>query len=143
MFEGHPFRDAPARRLPSARIQPRVSGFAKFAWIGLIAVIWNLITMWQLEGAEEATYTHGTDTITDRERFASLTVTATSDPREIADGAASTVIPQDAVPSFIAPNNKIVWRVMVKGDIPRWPDIEDEFLVDVVAHRRVRAKAAA
>ena len=216
---GHPFRDAPARKLLSARIQPRVSRFARFFGIGVVALIWNGLTgyhfgtavmsgegsaiafmsifviigllllatavhallamfnptvelfaseaqpalgetlelRWRLagkagrvlrlqvalEGIEEATYKRGTDTTTDRHTFAKLGVAATTDPAEIADGTASVVIPHDAVPSFSAPNNKIVWRLVIQGEIPSWPDIDDEFLVDVVANRRVRAKAAA
>lgn len=31
MFEGHPLRDAPARKLPSALIQPRSSRWVTFA----------------------------------------------------------------------------------------------------------------
>ncbi len=219
MFEGHPFRDAPVRKLPSARIKPKVSRFARFAGIGIVALIWNVLVglqlasalslgpvsaivlaslfmivglmilgaavhallaifnpdvevlasvgqpalgeplelRWRLagkssrvrrlqidlEGTEEATYTHGTDTVTDRQRFEYIAVTATADPAEIAEGTATIVIPAGAVPSFYAKNNKIVWRIVVKGEIHHWPDIDDEFLVEVIPHRRVRVTVAA
>ena len=219
MVEGHPFRDAPVRKLPSARIKPKVSRLAKFAGIGIVALIWNVVVGWQftsavslgpfsaiafvslfvivgllllggavhallaifnpvvellvsveqpalaeilelrwrlvgrssrvrllqidLEGTEEATYTHGTDTVTDRHRFVHLTIIDTNDRAEIADGTASIVIPVGGVPTFTAKNNKIVWRLVVHGDVPSWPDIKDEFPFEVVAHRRLRAKVAA
>ena len=75
--------------------------------------------------------------------FQTLDVTGTTKPAEIAEGRATVVIPHDAVPSFTAKHNKIVWRLLVQGEIPNWPDIEDEFVLDVVAHRRVRRKEAA
>ena len=219
MVEGHPFRDAPTRKLPSARIKPHDSRFAKFIGIGVIAVLWNLGVGWQfvsavqlgpgsaiafvslfvvfglvllgaavhaglalfnptveifaddeqpvigdrlelrwrltgkasrvrllriiIEGTEHATYTRGSDTTSERHTFQTLDVTGTTKPAEIAEGRATVVIPHDAVPSFTAKHNKIVWRLLVQGEIPNWPNIEDEFVLDVVAHRRVRRKVAA
>lgn len=206
------------RTLPSARIEPDVSRFAKFIGVAVLAVIWNVICGWQLvsavklgpgsaiafvslfaivglvvlgcavyaflglfnptvevlvakeqpvlgeplelrwrlagkssrvqrlqitlEGVEEATYMRSSDTKTEHHRFLNVAIAETSDPGEIADGA-TILIPRDSVPSFSAKYNKIVWRLVVQGEIANWPDIEDEFIVDVVAHRRVRAKAAA
>ncbi len=48
MFEGHPFRDAPMRRLPSAKLERRSSRWADFAAHGGVAAIWNAIVGWQL-----------------------------------------------------------------------------------------------
>lgn len=217
MFEGHPFRDAPARKLLSARIQSRGSRLPTFVAIGAVAVVWNAICWWQfasavklgpptaiafmlvfvliglvllgsaihaflalfnptveifaddqqlaigdklelrwrltgkasrvrmlritIEGAEHATYTRGTDITTERHTFRTLDVAGTTDPAEIADGGAIVLIPHDAVPSFTANNNKIVWRLLVQGEIPNWPDIDDEFVLDVVGSRRARASA--
>jgi len=31
-------------------------------------------------------------------------------------------IPDNAAPSFIVPDNKIIWTVVIEIDIPRWPD---------------------
>lgn len=219
VFEGHPFRDAPMRKLPSARIKPHVSRFAKFIGVAVVAVIWNVICGWQLvsavklgpgsaiafvsffalvglvllgsavhaflgmfnptvevlvaedqpvlgealelrwrlagkssrvqrlqialEGIEEATSIRGDDTRIERQRFMNVAIAAATDPDEIADGTATILIPRDSVPSFSAKHNKIVWRLLVQGEIANWPDIDEEFIVDVVAHRRVRAKAAA
>lgn len=219
MFEGHPFRDAPVRKLPSAQIKPRISRRARFAAYAVMAAFWcticgvllttavhsrdvlfigfmvlfvvpglvflgyavhaflglfnpvveifvdedrpalgeSLELRWRLvgkaarvrrlqidlEGVEEATYTRGTDTITDRERFMTLAITSTVEAAEIVDGTAVIEIPRGAVPSFTAKNNKIIWRLVVRGVIPNWPDIHDEMLLDVVADRRVRVSKAA
>lgn len=96
-----------------------------------------------LEGTEAATYRRGTDVVTDRHIFVSLTIATTRDRAEIAEGKATIVFPEAAVPSFTAKNNSIVWRLIVRGDVPSWPDIHDVFTLDVVAHPRVRRKAAA
>lgn len=217
MFEGHPFRDAPARKLLSARIQSRGSRLPSFAAIGVVAVVWNAICWWQfasavklgpptaiafmllfvlfglvllgsavhaflalfnptveifaddeqpaigdtlelrwrltgkasrvrmiritIEGTEHATYKQGDDITTERHTFQTLDVAGTTEPAEIADGRATVLIPHDAVPSFTANHNKIVWRLIVQGEIPNWPDIDDEFVLDVVGSRRARVSA--
>jgi hypothetical protein len=33
--------------------------------------------------------------------------------------------------SFAARNNKITWTLRVRGEIPKWPDIDDEYPVHV------------
>jgi hypothetical protein len=219
VFEGHPFRDAPGRKLLSARIQTRGSRLPTFVAIGLVAAVWNVICWWQfasavklgpptaiafvllfvliglvllgstvhaffalfnptveifaddekpaigdklelrwrlmgkasrvralriiMEGTEQATYTRGTNTTTERHTFLTLDVAGTTEPAEIADGGATVLIPHDAVPSFTAKNNTIMWRLLVQGEIANWPDIDEAFPLDVVAHRRLRTKAAA
>lgn len=219
MFEGHPFRDAPVRTLPSALIKPRMSRWASFAAIGGVAAIWNTICGWQLfvaidsglvryivfvsmfvmigvvllvaavqallaafnptvellahveqpvlgepfelhwrltgkasrvrqlridlEGIEEATYTRGGDIVTDRHTFLNQTIATTNDRSEVAEGSATFVFPANVVPSFTSSNNKIVWRMVVRGEIQSWPDIHDIFPIDVVGNPRVRRKAAA
>jgi hypothetical protein len=84
-----------------------------------------------LQGREEAQYRRGTDTHTDRETFATLTVIDTGEPFTIANGSASFGVPADTVPSFKAEHNKIVWSLKVTCDIPGWPDSEEEYEVVV------------
>jgi hypothetical protein len=84
-----------------------------------------------LQGREEAQYRRGTDTHTDRETFATLTVIDTGEPFTIANGSASFGVPADSVPSFKADHNKIVWSLKVTCDIPGWPDSEEEYEVVV------------
>lgn len=82
-----------------------------------------------LQGREEAQYRRGTTTHTDRETFATVTVIDTSEPFTIANGSASFGVPADAVPSFKAHHNKIIWSLKVSCDIPHWPDSEEEYEV--------------
>lgn len=84
-----------------------------------------------LEGTEEATYRRGTDTRTDRETFASIPIVDTTEPFEMAAGSASFHIPADAMPSFKADRNEIVWKLKVVPEIPGWPDCEDDFEIVV------------
>jgi len=82
-----------------------------------------------LQGREEAQYRRGTSTYTEREIFATVTVVDSVEPFTIANGSASFGVPADAVPSFKADHNKIIWSLKVSCDIPRWPDSEDEYEV--------------
>jgi len=85
-----------------------------------------------LEGVEEATYRRGTKTSTDTRVFQRIPVVAADDGRTIASGRAAVVIPDNVVPTFSAPNNKLHWRLIVRGEIPRWPDISDDYAVQIL-----------
>jgi hypothetical protein len=84
-----------------------------------------------LEGREEATYRHGTSTSTDRKPFLKLELAGTTNPAEMAAGQAKVKMPLDTVPSFKSDNNKIVWAIKVEGEIARWPDLKEEFAIEV------------
>jgi len=84
-----------------------------------------------LEGREEATYGRGTNTSTDKEVFALIQIVDTADPVAMHSGSAKLHVPPGAMHSFKAANNKIVWALKVHGEIPRWPDIKDEYPVEV------------
>jgi hypothetical protein len=83
-------------------------------------------------GREEATYRRGTDTTTDRHTFAELELFNDTDAAALASGQASVTIPADSMHTFLAPNNKIVWSLHVKGEIPKWPDVDEEFPITVL-----------
>lgn len=81
-----------------------------------------------LVGREEAKYRRGTDTVTDREVFYEETLVEALDPGEIARGGeVEFAVPEGSLHTFEAPNNKVFWRLVVRGTIPRWPDIADEY----------------
>ena len=80
-----------------------------------------------LEGREEATYRRGTDTVTDREVFATHSLVDTANEWEIPHGSAALAVPDDTMHSFTAGNNKIIWEVKVSGVISRWPDVDQHF----------------
>ncbi|MEL7087788.1 MAG: hypothetical protein AAGL98_05000, partial [Planctomycetota bacterium] len=89
-----------------------------------------------VEGLERATYTRGTDRITDEHQFFERTLyeAESLDRRDpmAREHAVEMEIPADTMHSLDAPNNKILWRVKVHGDIPRWPDVKDEYEFAVV-----------
>jgi len=88
-----------------------------------------------LEGREEATYRRGTSTHTDRRVFASIPVI--DQPAPVApQGRQKLRVPADTMHSFDASNNKIVWSLRVRSEIPKWPDSDDEFALTVAPRRR-------
>jgi len=90
-----------------------------------------------LEGQEEATYRQGTDTKTDREVFATIQIVDTDPSMQMAQGSARVAVPEDAMPSFKADRNKIVWTLKAACEIPGWPDSDDEYEI-VVAPAALR-----
>ena len=85
-----------------------------------------------LEGREEATYRRGTRTYTDKEVFTTMTLVDTADPLEMPQGKTQLAIPADAMHSFDAGHNDIVWSLHVKGEIVRWPDVSEEYTLLLV-----------
>jgi len=77
---------------------------------------------------EKITYRRGTDTYHEDRKIWSATV-LNSDRVEVLSGRPfkQTVeldVPADAMHSFHASNNEIVWKLVVKGVLSRWPDFE-------------------
>lgn len=86
-----------------------------------------------LEGQEEVTYRRGTDTHTDTRIFEVVEIAKLSKSQlRMATGSSVIDIPASAIPSFSASNNRIKWYIRTRGNIPRWPDIDDEFTVEMV-----------
>lgn len=81
----------------------------------------------KLEGVEESTYRRGTRTYTDKETFATIDILDTSERHELISGEASLKVPADTMHSFKASNNKIIWTLKVHANIPKWPDVKEEF----------------
>jgi len=84
-----------------------------------------------LQGREEARYRRGTDTHTDKHVFYTLVLAEASDPMSIERGSGTIRIPAGTMHSFASNNNKIIWTLTVKGDINRWPDVDETFDVTV------------
>jgi hypothetical protein len=80
-----------------------------------------------LTGKESASYRRGTDTVTDHHEFFSLELITTENTIEMERGQAVVHIPNHFMPTFEGRNNKITWKLVVTGDIPRYPDINDEY----------------
>ncbi len=79
-----------------------------------------------LEGQEEATYTRGTTTSTDKLVFATLDLVDV-EPPAVASGSIAITVPGDTMHSFSADHNKIVWTLKVAGEIRGWPDVAQHF----------------
>jgi len=85
-----------------------------------------------LVGTESASYRRGTRTVTDDKVFAEIPVVTTTREMEMIGGTATLAIPDDVMHSFIGKSNKITWALKVKGDIPRWPDIDETFSIVIL-----------
>lgn len=85
----------------------------------------------ELEGRESATYRRGTDSVTDHHTFFSEKLFSTRHPATLARGSVTLRIPERTMPTFESANNKISWRLVFRGDIPNWPDVNEEFPVTV------------
>jgi hypothetical protein len=84
-----------------------------------------------LKGREEARYRRGTDTSTDTHEFHSEVLAEATDPVNIERGSGTIRIPTGTMHSFSANNNKIIWTITVKGEISRWPDVDESFDITV------------
>lgn len=85
-----------------------------------------------LEGREEARYRRGTSTSTDRHVFAQLVITDTADPLQIREGHAQLTVPARLVHTWDGGNNKIIWELQVRGEIPRYPDVSEDFPITIL-----------
>ena len=74
-------------------------------------------------GTETATYTRGTDTVTDTSHFGLVPIVETTETEEISFGSQTITIPTDAVHTFKDSNNEIFWAIQVRADIPLFPDV--------------------
>lgn len=84
-----------------------------------------------VEGAEVATYRQGTDTRTETKIFYKNEVVKLTDASQIAQGFQLTSLPVDTMHSFEGSKNKIQWRIKVSGAIGFWPDVQDNFPINV------------
>lgn len=84
-----------------------------------------------VEGIEHVTYAQGTSTATDTSLFFHEVLYQATSPREIERGNFEIKIPETTMHSFEARHNKILWSLLVRGDIPRWPDVTESFELNI------------
>lgn len=84
-----------------------------------------------LQGREEAVYTRGTSTYTDKNVFMTIPIIETKSKSTLKKGSASLKLPDGIMPSFEAQHNKIIWSILVQGEIPKWPDVQDEYIISI------------
>ncbi|MCX5660741.1 MAG: DUF3592 domain-containing protein [Planctomycetota bacterium] len=118
--------------LAAGSIAPGESADLEYTFVGRT----GLLRSWQvtLEAREEATYGRGTNTITDKNVFFTQVVVDSADAPLGVDrrGHAVVAIPADAIHSFDAPRNKVVWLLRVTGDVAFLPNIKDEYRIVVL-----------
>lgn len=85
----------------------------------------------RLQGIERARYRQGTDTHTASNTFHDQVVFETADRHHIASGQATVTVPSGTMHSFDGGNNEIIWSLTVRGDIARWPDVSEEFVITI------------
>jgi len=95
-----------------------------------------------LEGREEATYRRGTSTSTDKAVFARIELVKSNRGKDLRRGKVKLAIPADTMHTFKSRNNKILWVLQVKGDIPMWPDIGDEYPLEILPQRAAAGGSA-
>jgi hypothetical protein len=86
----------------------------------------------ELEGTEKATYRRGTDTHTDTHVFRVIPIYESQDRGMIREGSVPFTMPEFTMHTFTAGRNEIIWTLKVRGTINNWPDISEEFTVNVL-----------
>lgn len=85
-----------------------------------------------LEGREEAVYQNGKSTSTAKSAFFTQELLNTSADSGATSGVVRITIPPSSMHSFKADHNRVVWAVKVTGEIPEWPDLDEEFPLEVL-----------
>jgi hypothetical protein len=93
----------------------------------------------RLKGREEATCRHGGKVTTEKREFAAFNVADTTARGEMASGHARFQLPAGLMHSWRAPHYRIVWVLQVQAVIRHWPDVDQEFTVNM---QPARAKAS-
>ena len=85
-----------------------------------------------LKATEHISYRRGTRTHREQSCFLEQTVFESQISSQIASGQVSLRIPQDSMHSFSGESNQVTWRVIVQGEIPNWPDVKEEYELEVL-----------
>lgn len=86
-----------------------------------------------LQGREEATYRQGTSTAVDKSIFFSRDLVTVDQPAQNRSGTATVALPATGVMhSFSSDHNKIIWSIHIRGKIRRWPDLKEEYPIQVL-----------
>ena len=84
-----------------------------------------------LEGREETVISSGKNSHTSKETFHYEPLVDTSPQEGVAFGSARLAVPEGAMHTFTGSRHKVVWALKVQGEIPAWPDLDDEFALNV------------
>jgi len=117
-------------RLPDAPLRPGGRATVGFRIDGNIFSI-DLLRF-VLEGREKVTFRQGTNTRTERKTVWTFALLETTQKAQMERGTLTIDLPPDVMPSFKATNNAFEWVLVCRGEIPRRPDIKDEFEIVVL-----------
>jgi hypothetical protein len=84
-----------------------------------------------LQASEEASYHAGKNQHTDTNIFFRKEIFSASAPDITETGQTDFDIPAEAMHSFEAAHNKILWEIAVNGVIDKWPDIREEYKITI------------
>jgi hypothetical protein len=90
----------------------------------------------RLRGREEAVYTRGTDTITDKNVFYDELLIDTTRSLDVFTGKVRLNIPPSAMHSFESRHNRVIWSIDFDGEIKKfWPNAKESFPIRVLAKK--------
>lgn len=84
-----------------------------------------------LVGMESAIYSIGTNTETEKHIFFEKDIPVNGKLDQMIGSVYSVKIPLDKMHSFKANHNAIEWKIVIKGEIAMYPDIDSEFIIKV------------
>lgn len=85
-----------------------------------------------LHGVEKISVSDGDSNRTEEHEFFAATLLETSNPHDMTHGELEVEPPPDAMHSFRSDRASIEWRLKVVGSVSQWPDINDEFILEVL-----------
>jgi hypothetical protein len=124
------FNPKPRLRLSRSQLQPGETADLDWSIQGRITKLNSFEII--LEGIEEASYRRGTRTVTDNHTFATIPILKQNNTPRINSGRASIEVPENSMHSFRSHSNRIHWRIHVIGEISKWPDLDDQFPVEML-----------
>lgn len=92
---------------------------------------WITMLNLTLEGRESATRGSGENSSMHKHVFARIDIAHVSQVMQIASGRAVLRLPERSTPTFRSGNNSVEWMLVIHGEIPYWPDVKQEFTLDV------------
>jgi hypothetical protein len=120
--------------LERAALTPGQAAGARYRFSGLVRRIERLTIA--IEGREAVTTTTrsgGKSSTSSRDTLFHREVLWESPPGGTPrEGAFTLAVPADTMHSFTASSNAVRWRLKVHGDVPRWPDLDEEFEIAVL-----------
>ncbi len=123
------FNPRPHLTLADGHLTPGSETTLRWRFLGAAGRLRKLTI--ELEGQEKVRYRRGTKTHTDTHTFFTRELIATEQLSTVIRGSVSLSLPERTMPTFDASNNDIEWRIKIRGDIPFWPDVGDDFPVTV------------